>query len=145
MFGTQLRSSILDHIYVKNVSLVKNVMHIKPCFGDHELILAEYYVNRAKPVITKRRVWRQYSKELLCAELGSVDWVIQTDSVQEMWNSFENKLIQIVDAIAPIKEFHGDNVSTRPCPIMKRKLNLRNRLLKHLKNRPTVDLKLGLL
>ena len=31
MVGLQLRSSMLDHIYVKDINLVKNIMHVKPC------------------------------------------------------------------------------------------------------------------
>ena len=90
---------------------------------------------------TLRRDWRHYSKETLCTNLVSVDWSCDADSVQEVWNCFENKLIQIVDSLVPITEFIGDKVSIRPCPIIKRKLNLRNRLLKLFKNRGTFDLK----
>ena len=62
-------------------------------------------------------------------------------TVQEIWNNFEEKLIQIVNEIIPVVEFEGKNVKTKQCPVIRRKLNLRNRLLKVLKKKPSLELK----
>ena len=35
LVGNTARSSILDHIYVNNVKLVKEITHNTPVFGDH--------------------------------------------------------------------------------------------------------------
>ena len=51
LVGLVLRSSILDHIYVNNVTLIKNVTHEKPCFGDHELIMARICIDKPQPKI----------------------------------------------------------------------------------------------
>ena len=76
MVGLTLRSSLLDHIYVNNVTLINNVKHLNPCFGDHKLIMADLCIG--KPVLNKSfiRDWRQYTKESLCQNLGGVDWSI---------------------------------------------------------------------
>ena len=58
-----------------------------------------------------------------------------------MWNIFENKLIKIIDSIEPIVEFKDNYSVNKPCPIIKSKLSLRNRLLKIFKKRPTMELK----
>ena len=43
--------------------------------------------------------------------------------------------------LAPLSEFKGDVLVNKPCPVIKNKFNLRNRLLKIQKQRPTLDLK----
>ena len=131
--GLVLRSSLLDHVYVNNVDLIKNITHSKPCFGDHELIIAQCCITRPLPKITQRRDWRHYSKDNLCEKLSTVDWSSNASSVQESWNDLEYKIINIVDELIPNVDFHGDHLAHKPCPTVKRKLNLRNRLLKSLK------------
>ena len=60
------------------------------------------------------------------------DWSNEESTVQEIWNEFEIKLIKIVDEIVPMTEFRGINVKVRQCPVIKCKLNLRNRLFEYL-------------
>ena len=67
--GNINRSSLLDHIYVSNLSLVTNVVNDKPIFGDHEIVVADLNIIRPKPRISMMRDWRHYSKELLCENL----------------------------------------------------------------------------
>ena len=110
-------------------------------FWDHELIIAQASIARSLPKTTQRRDWRHYSKDLLCEKLSVVDWSSNASSVQESWNDLECKIINVVDTLIPIVDFHGDHLAHKPCPSVKRKLNLRNRLLKILKKRPTLDLK----
>ena len=141
LIGLVLRSSILDHIYVNGVTLIKNVTHNKPCFGDHELVMAQICIDKPKLKTITRRNWRNYSKNELCLKLSGVDWSNNANCVQEMWNDFENKLIEVVDLLAPLSKFKGEFIVTKPCPVIKNKLNLRNRLLKIQKQRPTLDLK----
>ena len=109
-----LRSSILDHIYVNNIALLNNVTQEKPCFGDHILIMAFLCISKPQQKTQFRRDWRKYSKERLESCLGSVDWSINTDNVQEMWNVFENKLIKIVDSIVQIAEFKDNYSVNKP-------------------------------
>ena len=80
-------------------------------------------------------------KNELCNQLERVDWYNNANNVQEMWNDFENILIEVVDLLAPLSEFKGELLVQKPCPIIKGKLNFRNRLLKIQKQRPTLDLK----
>jgi hypothetical protein len=117
------------------------VHYYKPCFGDHELVMAHCYIIRQQPKITQRRDWRHYSKEKLNEKLVEVDWHNDCNTAQEAWNDLENKLVKIVDSVVPISEFKGNHLALKPCPTIKRKLNLRNRLLKLLKIRPTLDLR----
>ena len=46
-----------------------------------------------------QRDWIVYSKTKLCEKLAGCDRSIEDDNVQYFWNSFENKLINVVDDI----------------------------------------------
>ena len=66
---------------------------------------------------------------------------MSSNSVQECWNDFENRLILIVDEIL-LMRIHCNEVIIAPqCPFIKHKLNLRRRLLNNFKKRPTLELK----
>ena len=58
MDGSERRISILDHIYVKDLTLVSNLKYTDPYFGDH--VLVEFIVNasKSKNVPNKCRDWR---------------------------------------------------------------------------------------
>ena len=39
LVGTTLRSSVLDHVYIKDPTVIKNLKAITPFFGDHMLLM----------------------------------------------------------------------------------------------------------
>ena len=133
---------ILDHIYVKDPTVIKNIKALTPIFGDHQLII--FNVESQKPCINalnKKRDWRFYSKELLNESLKTVDWNINIDTVQGFWNELEYKLITVIDDVIPLKDF-SDNFAKESVPkIIKNKINKRNRLLKLFRKNPNLDLK----
>ena len=135
------RSSILDHIYVKDISIAKSLTSFKPCFGDHSAIILNVAVNKSKPKTEFKRDWRKYSKELLLSRLSNADWNIKYDTVQDYWNHFENQLVTIVDSIVPYIEFIDKDVKHATPPVIKNKLNIRNRLLKKSRTTPTGEIK----
>ena len=53
-----------------------------------------------------KRDWRKYDKNVLNVVLAQERWEICDDTVQNCWNDIENKLIVIVDRLAPMVEFH---------------------------------------
>ena len=132
-----LCSSSIDHVYIKDPTRIKALYPITPPFGDHLLILIETISkNKIKPSVYKRN-WKNYSPEKLNALLRDVNWQINFDSVQSYWNSFESKLVEIVDKIAPL-ELQQTNVSNtfKAPPNVKNKINKRNRLKKKLSTHP---------
>ena len=120
------RSSILDHIYVNQSDSISKVTHSKPIFGDHELVMADVCIVRPPPIITFRRDWRNYSKEKLNCKLCLLDLSNNATDVQEIWNDFELKLIDVIDELALLSEYHDGNPIVSPTPVVERKLNLRN-------------------
>ena len=112
--GLELKSSTLDHIYVDNVTLVKNVSFIDPCFGDHLMISVHLSTCTLPPKITFGRDWRKYTSEKLCESLAGVDWSTEADAVQEAWDDFEVKLITIIDFIVPLSEYRNGQLAVKP-------------------------------
>ena len=65
-----------------------------------------------------------YNKQILNYELSNVDWHILEDSVQGYWNQLENKLIKVVDRVAPMLEATQYRSKNTPIPLgVKRKIN----------------------
>ena len=91
-----VKNSILDHLYVKDCTLISNITSLKPNFGDH--LLLTFCLQGIEPsdeVILKRN-WQNYSKELLINNLKDMYFSNQISSVQSMWNTFENELRPIM-------------------------------------------------
>ena len=108
MVGTERRSSILDHIYIKDPTVITKINYVQPFFGDH--VLVEFIVDSKLNAVTENicRDWRNYSKDLLCDKLSNINWDIDVCEVQQFWNVFENLLIKVVDDIVPMTVFHGN-------------------------------------
>ena len=65
---------------------------------------------------------------------------------QEYWNVFENLLIAVVDKLAPLTEFAGEQVKNTGCPKgIKNALNVRSRLLKSLNENASHEIKIRVL
>ena len=127
-----LRTSIIDHVYVKDPTNLSELEGKKLCFSDHDLIMLKLETKCLKKIDELKRDWRFYSKLLLCNKLSEVRFDLSCDTVQDCWNDFENKLIVIVDELLPMR-MHCNNLIAAPhCPFIKQKLNLRRRLLNFL-------------
>ena len=68
-----LSESIIDHIYVKDPTLVGGVHSIKPIFGDHLLISLTLRLEKDVNEHSIRRDWRKYSKEVLLSKLAIIE------------------------------------------------------------------------
>ena len=99
------RESIIDHIYTSCPTSCNNICSTTPYFGDHKMILLNFDATKQTPVTSVKRNWSSYTREKLCEHLALSDWSIEDDSVQSYWNLFENRLINIVDIVAPLTEF----------------------------------------
>ena len=134
-----LFASILDHVYLKDVTKILNLCAITPPFGDHLLITFETKANKIEEKPTYKRNWQKYSKDTLIHKISEENWDIPFDSVQSYWNCFESKLINIIDSIAPIEQvrvFNSTCKSSQP-PHIRNKINKRARLLKKYNSNPS--------
>jgi exonuclease III len=132
IINTQVRESLIDHVYSSNPASILKVDGFKPVYGDHTMVNISVELNRPVPATYYRRDWKRYNKVTLCGMLADVDWNIQDDSVQSYWNTFENKLVEVVDNIAPLSTFtHGSHVKVNIPPRIKKRINQRKRLLRN--------------
>ena len=132
-----VRESVLDHVYVKDYFILSDLTHSWPIFGDHAAVIFNIGNDKEKQEQTTRRDWRGYSEELLCNKLLSLDWNLESDSVQDFWNELENRLIGVVDEIAPLATSSNNTIKTTVMPPnLKNKINIRKRLIKSNKNHP---------
>ncbi len=78
----------------------------------------------------QRRNWKAYSTEGLIQSPNQVKWETEIESIQEIWNSYEQEILTIVDKIAPLEEVEN-TIRRKVSKIMKSKLNQRSHLLKN--------------
>ena len=111
--------------------------------GDHKIITATIGAFVSAPKITFRRSWKNYSKEKLNEHLMEVQFDLEILTVQDLYNEIENKIINIVDTVAPIRKFTNNQQeeSSKHPEWIKRKLNLRKRLIRKLKLDKTQETK----
>jgi hypothetical protein len=83
----------------------------------------------------KRRNWRTYSEEQLINQLRGVVWQTEIECVQEMWNSYEQEILTVVDRLAPLEEVTSSIVRGKGYPGLKKKQNRRSYLLKKRKRK----------
>ena len=125
------KESILDHIYLRDTTRLNSLNNITPEIGDHKLIIIDISTMEVKPKVTMKRTWREYSQELLLNRLSVCEFDYSITNVQQFWNNLENKIINVVDEVAPMVEF-TNNYTTVTCPktLLKPLINKKRRLLK---------------
>ena len=103
--------------------------------------MLELTVSVAPPKIIMKRNWRNYSKELLLNMLSVSEFDYSINDVQQFWNNLENKIIKIVDTLAPIVEFTNNHTTaTSPITLLKPLINKKRRLLKRYKTSKQHDI-----
>jgi hypothetical protein len=129
-----VKNSILDHIYCTDSTIVGDVLYRDTIYGDHKMvILSTTNELTERDYKIQRRNWRAYSVDALIQNLNQVRWETDIDSTQEMWNSYEQEILTIVDKIAPLEEV-GSTIKRKVSKTLKSKLNRRSHLLKKRKH-----------
>jgi exonuclease III len=139
IINNSVKTSTLDHLYVKNPDHVTNIEMYEPLFGDHKLITFDIMARHTVHNTVLRRNWSQYSKEKLIYALSLEPFNIETDSVQHTWNLFETALINITESLAPIEVVNSKIKPSKnnTSPHIKRKIQLRRKLLNKANTNPT--------
>ncbi len=100
--GNQIISSILDHVYTNNISLIESVEEAGCVVGDHCPVITTLTRRSQSLTVTKTvRDWKKYSPELLLTELGKHSFEIELESVQDFNDELEQRLMTIVDKLVP--------------------------------------------
>ena len=84
-----------------------------------------------------------YSKAHLITLLSEVEFDTDISTVQELSNEIENKIVSVVDIIAPITKFVNNQLekSNSNPEWLRKKIGLRKRLLKKLKTSKNLETK----
>ena len=126
-----LKTSTLDHVYTNDHTIINHLSSFKPEIGDHNCVIFSINDTMMIPPPILKRDWRRYSKNLLEQKLSQCKFETGIDSVQELWNSFENEIINIVDELVPLVPFTNNYVASSSTPkYLTSKINKRRRLLK---------------
>ena len=79
------KESLLDHVYVKDTTTIKNVHFKVPTFGDHVLLIVTLKIDSITASKTpSKRNWSAYSKEILLSSLSLGTQFY--NNVQVQWN-----------------------------------------------------------
>ena len=129
--GWVVQESLLDHVYTSDFRSVEKCGSLHLSNSDHMAVYVTYQNsdNRSaeKKVIYKRDL-RAYSKVAMSILCESEDWssVYSTVDVQEGYNIIENKLINIINTLAPLRKV-----------VISEKHPISNHALRSLENRRT--------
>ena len=143
-----LKTSLLDHIYTNDHTVINNITYFEPEIGDHRCVTFNINETATVPPPLIKRDWRKYSKDLLENKLSQHSFDCDINSVQELWNYFENKLVTIVDEIVPYVPFTNNYVTASSTPkYLNAKVIKRRLLLKRFKrtNCPSLKQKINVL
>ena len=91
------------------------------------------------PKITIKRNWKTYSKSGLIAEPCNLNFELNSDNPQYIWNNLENKLLAVTDKLVPYEPFSNNQTvkSLKPPPQIKSKISLRKKLIQSLRSNPS--------
>ena len=60
LIGSTLKTSILDHVYVKDFEMMNNITSTRPIFGDHLLITFDISFDSQKPIQEIKHSWQLF-------------------------------------------------------------------------------------
>jgi hypothetical protein len=107
-------------------------------FSDHCMVILDIeHTNKKHEQQSEiwARNWHGYSKEKLVEKLVNVDWDCNIERAQDYYNWIENKLLEIVDELAPLtkrKCVHISSYSEKSCKSL---INKHRRLVKKWKQK----------
>ena len=76
-----IKESILDHVYIKDVTSISNLGSTTLEVGDHKLVTFNISSTAPTAKTVFKRNWTKYNKENLINELLSCDFSLEMDDV----------------------------------------------------------------
>ena len=138
-----IKSSILDHVYSNDPTIIQNIHSITPHSGDHLIVVFNINEKVYIPEPRWKRNWKKYDVAILNDKLSQEDWQFEADSVQDYWNILEDKLINIIDELIPYEiSINNLHCSEKGSNYINNKLNKRKRLLKNFNKSKNSELKM---
>ena len=105
MVNGQVRSSVLDHLYTNDATMVSKIGSVNPMIGDHTVVTAVIAGLVPDPDPVFKRDWRTYTKSKLIEKLNSIDWSFKANDVQSYWYLLEERIVAVCDDLIPYDTF----------------------------------------
>ena len=143
LYNRVIRSSILDHVYIGNQSVVEDLEIEKQPISDHSVVIVttKGVARGNRKIEYEYACWRNYSKASLNHELAKYDWhsIQQLNSV-EMADIMDMILGTVRDKLVPIVSVKKrEKDANLPNNIIEMKNRLKN-MYKRAKKSSNVDL-----
>jgi hypothetical protein len=102
-----MKSSRIDHVYITDHVRTSTPKHLEMAYSDHQLVAVDILKQNLKseedkPIWT--RAWHRYSKVKLVEKLKGESWRTDVTTAQDHYNWLIEKLLHVVDELAPITE-----------------------------------------
>jgi hypothetical protein len=100
-----VKTSILDHIYVNDSSLVDDINELSIETSDHCPVMAtmSLRVSNVKQKMWMRN-WKNYTKENLLENLELENWSIRCINVEDFYDEMEQKIMRAFNTLVPLEE-----------------------------------------
>jgi len=135
-----VKTSILDHIYVNDSSLVDDINELSIETSDHCPVMAtmSLRVSNVKQKVWMRN-WKNYTKENLLENLELENWSIRCINVEDFYDEMEQKIMRAFNTLVPLEEktIRNNVYENQKISDLKRK---RKNLYKNAKRRQNIDL-----
>jgi len=105
IYNNNVRTSILDHVYVDDMSAVETITVEKQPISDHSLVCVTSIgkEKRTKFSEIEYQCWRHYSQQKLKEELKKIDFhTVSIGTAQQICNKLDHELGKVVDLLTPI-------------------------------------------
>jgi hypothetical protein len=115
--GNRIIESILDHVYTNNCGLIESIEEGNHFFGDHSpVVVTLMKTHKNKTNTTMIRDWKKYNAQILMEMLAERDWTINLEDVQDYNDELEQRIMTIMDKLAPFveKKITGNQFSESP-------------------------------
>jgi hypothetical protein len=104
-YNNNVRTSILDHVYVDDMIAVETITVEKQPISDDSLVCVTSIgkEKRTKFSEIEYQCWRHYSQQKLKKELKKIDFhIVSIGTAQQICNKLDHELGKVVDLLTPI-------------------------------------------
>ena len=136
---TRMEEALLDHVYSNSSTSIEEIQHVSNFASDHDALICKVESAQKKKKIEKTSVrfrdWSKYTKEKLQERLSSSNWDENTNkTAQIVCNNLDQKIITILDKIAPMRTCRIRKPEQFVCPKIERWKRLRKKAFEKFKS-----------
>ena len=114
-----ITSKTLIDVLLHNKDLISNTDSIECPFSDHNFILSSFQIENSKTIVNNCFLTRNLGKSRLSKisrsiDSANMDIFNSTSVLEEKWNFFKDKILNIINIISPLKNTTISNKAKFP-------------------------------